>query len=92
MARAKKDLTSASYLDSLGHESARAYAFVISIQAQNEGRSLPLADVDVNQLLDNTITGLEKQGKLPWSKLSAERMSVFVDAWVDEMNKLGIRA
>ena len=89
--RGKKDLSSATYLDRLGRESARAYAFVISAQASREGVALPRPDDEVNQFLDNTIEALEKQEKLPWSKLSNERMIVFIDAWVDEMNRLGIR-
>jgi hypothetical protein len=86
-----RERTSAAYLDQLGRESARAYAFVLSAQASHEGIPLPLPDDEVNRHLDVTIAELERQGRLPWSSLSSERTSVFVNAWVDEMNKLGVR-
>ncbi len=89
--RRPQDRSSATYLDRLGHESARAYTFVISVQAAQAGLKLPLPDADVEQLLHNTIVGLEEQGRLAWASLPAERQSVFINAWVDEMNKLGVR-
>lgn len=89
--RRNKDLTSASYLDKLGETSARAYSPIVLRQVAESGVSLPLSDDDVEILLHNTIVGLDEQGKLSWQTLSSERQSVFINSWVAEMNRLGIR-
>jgi hypothetical protein len=89
--RKKQDQMSPRYLDQLGRESARAFAFVLSAQANFNGIPLPLPDKEVNQHLDTAITELQRQGRLLWSSLTTERRSIFIDAWIDEVNRLGIR-
>jgi hypothetical protein len=89
--RGRADQTSARYLDDLGHESARAYAFVLSAQANFEAIPLPLPDEEVNKHFDVTVTELVKQGRLPWQSLTSDRRIVFTMAWIDEMSKLGVR-
>lgn len=90
--RQKIDLTDATYLDGLGTSSARTYAEVIERQVRDAGIPLPLPDHDVGALLDNTVRGLGHQGLVDWSKTPDIRRSVFVNAWLTEMSRLGIRS
>jgi hypothetical protein len=85
------DPAEASYLDRLGTSSAVKYAPVIARQAGEANVSLPLPDEDVATLLTNTIEGLQKEKKLYWEKTPATRQQVFIDAWVAEMSRQGIR-
>lgn len=85
-------VTDASYLRGLGTESAKTYAPVIRQQVSEAGINLPLPDEDVSILLENTIRGLHQQQKLDWNNTSTDHQGVFINAWVDEMNKQGIRA
>jgi hypothetical protein len=85
-------ITGASYLRDLGTESARTYAPVIRRQASDEGVDLPLSDEDVSILLANTIRGLHQERRIDWDSTSSTRQQIFIDAWVAEMNRQGIRA
>ncbi len=84
-------ITDASYLNELGTESARRYAPVIKKQAEEAGIALPLSDENLSALLENTIKGLHQEQKLDWNSTSSTRQQVFIDAWVSEMNRQGIR-
>ena len=84
-------VTQASYLEELGTGSARRYAPVILEQADREGIALPLTDDDLGILLENTIRGFHQEQKLDWNATSSTRKQVFIDAWVAEMNRQGIR-
>ncbi len=79
-------------VEKLASESARAYATVVGMQASLEGISFPLGDDEVGKLLNNTISGLQAQGRLDWSRLSTLQRQDFVNAWTREMDSLGIRA
>jgi len=85
------DPTDASYLERLGTTSASRYAPVVARQASEASVPLPLPDEDVATLLTNTIAGLQKEKKLYWDKTPATRQQVFIDAWVAEMTRQGIR-
>jgi len=89
--RKNQDKTSPRYLEDLGQESARAHATIYGTMASFGKISLPLEDVVLGHVLDDAIATLTKQGKLPWSGLPSERRQVFIDAWVDELTRLGIR-
>jgi hypothetical protein len=89
----KRDLTNASYLDRLGISSAAQYAPIVKRQAPELGVSLPLDDRNLNQLLNNTILALARSGQLPgWDTIPSERQSVFINAWIEEMDRQGIRS
>jgi hypothetical protein len=89
----KRDLTNASYLDRLGISSAAQYAPIVKRQAPELGASLPLDDRNLNQLLKNTITALVRSGQLPqWENVHPDRQYVFVSAWMEEMDRQGIRS
>lgn len=90
--RPKIDLTDATYLDGLGTSSARTYAEVVKRQARDAGIPLPLPDADVGALLDNTVRGLGHQGLLDWEATPDLRRAVFVEAWVREMTRQGVRS
>jgi hypothetical protein len=90
MARQKKDLTSATYLDGLGRESARQYAPSIREDAARFGAKLPLDQPNAEALLQNTITGLQRSRLLDWSSTSSDRQYVFINSWLTEMQHLGI--
>jgi hypothetical protein len=89
------DKTSASYLDKLGRKSALAYAPVVLRQVE-EARSrgdhvaLPLTDADLQQLLDNTISALNREGNLSWSNTPGTRQGVFIMAWYEGMQSRGL--
>ncbi len=85
------DPTDASYLDHLGSTSATRYATVIKKQASEANIALPLPDEEVATLLTNTIKGLQEEQKIRWEKTPSHRQQVFIDAWVSEMNRQGIR-
>jgi hypothetical protein len=87
-----RGITGASYLNELGAESARTYAPVILKQASEAGINLPLPDEDVSVLLTNTIKGLHQEQKIDWNRTPTTWQQVFIDAWVAEMNRQGIRA
>jgi hypothetical protein len=82
--------TDASYLDKLGRETARAYAFVVRVQAARDDNFHSLSEKEVGQLLDGAIEGLHKQGKIDWTRTNTERKQVFIMSWYNEMQKLGI--
>jgi hypothetical protein len=87
----KRDLTNATYLDRLGTSSAAQYAPIVLQQAPSLGASLPLDAANADQLLRNTIAGLEKAGHLPkWDAIPFIRQEVFMNAWYTEMAKHGI--
>ena len=87
----KFDRSSAKYLERLAIKAARAYAPAILKDAKTFGLSLPLADADLSTLLHNTISGLDYQGHFDWNDLPTELRDVFIGAWADEMDRLGIR-
>lgn len=84
--------TDATYLDRLGTGSAIRYSFVIKKQAAEHGITLPLPDVDVEFLLDQTIAGLSREKKIAWDHTSTDSKAVFVNAWSSEMTRQGIRS
>jgi hypothetical protein len=94
MATKKKDLAGATYLDDLGTKSANAYATTILKQIADAGAhgqvvELPLSSGELSVLLDNTVEGLEAQGKLDWN-MPIVRQQVFIDAWFSAMQRKGI--
>jgi len=90
MARKKRDLTTATYLDGLGRESARKYAPTIRADALKYGAKLPLDALNTEALLQNTIEGLQRSRHLDWPRTSSDRQRVFINSWLTEMQHLGI--
>lgn len=88
----KQTLTAPSYLDRLGYESAGAGADAVRRRIAREGGNvaLPLSDADVNHLLDTTVEELTTMKKLNWRHTNTDRRHVFVNAWYETMQKLGI--
>jgi hypothetical protein len=90
MTRKKKDLTAATYLDSLGRESARKYAPTIREDALKYGAKFPLSATNTEVLLQNTIEGLQRSHLLDWPHTNFDRQQVFINSWLTEMQHLGI--
>lgn len=87
---ARQDLADPTYLDHLGKESARRYGPIVIEQASRMGLRLPLPTAELTQLLENTIRGLEAEGKIKWNRLPQIRRQVFIVAWDREMSMQGI--
>jgi hypothetical protein len=88
----KQSLIDATYLDRLGTESARTSASSIRRQAQERGVALPLDDSCMGELLDHALEGLQSKNRIDWPHTPDLRRQVFIEAWIAEMTRQGVRA
>jgi len=87
----KVDLTSASYLDDLATRTASSQVTqTVQALAATGKLSLPLDGPSLNNMLDNTVIELNRQGKLAWFRTPGVRKEVFIMAWYREMQRLGV--
>jgi hypothetical protein len=81
-----------TYMDRLGTEAARDSETLIRQKAEQQGISLPMSDAQLDKVLDWTIKELVRMKKMSWQRASLEARGTFINAWVNEMNRLGIRS
>ncbi len=91
MGKRKRDKSSPGEVERLAARSASQLASVVRAAASLGKASLPLPDVDVKYLLEETIEELRRRGKVPWYGTSADRHQLFVEAWAREMTRQGVR-
>jgi hypothetical protein len=80
----------ARHYEQIAVKAVEQYAPIIVQQAREHNVQFPLSEGDARQLLDNTISGLEKGGSLDWSKTRGAMREVFITAWGDAMRTKGI--
>lgn len=92
MSKRSKIPTDSAYLAEMGTIAARDGAPLIRQRSQEQGIALPLHDKQLTQVLDWTIVELGRMKKISWRRSLPDARAAFITAWIDEMNRQGIRS